>query len=293
MFDYRYHAISLAAVLIALALGVLLGVAIGDSNLVSSAKSGIVRNLQADLDSTKRQLAAVGSEQAQERAVQTDLYEIVVQNVLTSRKVGLVFLGESSQEVDNLVRAAVKQAGGDISSVVTIREPLNLQQMARSAAHTRYQALGQAPPPQGLIKEFGVRIGHQLVTGGRLLGRVQSGLLGSFNGQFGSLEGLVVMRAAPDGMTPEQAKSTGEFEAGLVTGATAAQATTVGVELSNTEPSQVPWYKAQAISSVDDLDKLSGRAALALALAGARGSWGGKSTADAPLPPPTGGQGKP
>jgi hypothetical protein len=37
MFDYRYHALSLAAVLFALALGVLIGVAIGDSNLVSSA----------------------------------------------------------------------------------------------------------------------------------------------------------------------------------------------------------------------------------------------------------------
>ncbi len=38
MFDYRYHALSLAAVLFALAVGVLIGVAIGDSNLVSSAK---------------------------------------------------------------------------------------------------------------------------------------------------------------------------------------------------------------------------------------------------------------
>ena len=48
MFDYRYHALSLAAVLFALALGVLLGVAIGDSNLVSSAKNGIVHDLNSE-----------------------------------------------------------------------------------------------------------------------------------------------------------------------------------------------------------------------------------------------------
>ncbi len=56
MFDYRYHALSLAAVLLALAVGVLLGVAIGDSNLVSSAKSGIVH----DLSSEVRARAAAG-----------------------------------------------------------------------------------------------------------------------------------------------------------------------------------------------------------------------------------------
>ena len=55
MFDYRYHAISLAAVLLALAVGVVIGVAIGDSNLVSSAKSGIVRDLSAEVGAAQRQ----------------------------------------------------------------------------------------------------------------------------------------------------------------------------------------------------------------------------------------------
>ena len=57
MFDYRYHALSLAAVLFALALGVLIGVAIGDSNLVSSAKSGIVHDLESEISAAHHQLA--------------------------------------------------------------------------------------------------------------------------------------------------------------------------------------------------------------------------------------------
>ena len=58
----------------------------------------------------------------------------------------------------------------------------------------------------------------------------------------------------------------------------------VGVELSNTEPSQVPWYKSQGISSVDDLDTLAGQAALVYALAGSHGAYGIKSSADSLLP---------
>jgi hypothetical protein len=58
----------------------------------------------------------------------------------------------------------------------------------------------------------------------------------------------------------------------------------VGVELSNTEPSQVPWYKSQGISSVDDLDALAGQGALLYALTGSHGAYGVKSNADSLLP---------
>ena len=60
MFDYRYHALSLAAVLLALAVGVLIGVAIGDSNLVSSAKNGIVHNLESEVDGERVEVVREG-----------------------------------------------------------------------------------------------------------------------------------------------------------------------------------------------------------------------------------------
>ena len=58
MFDYRYHALSLAAVLLALAVGVVIGVAIGDSNLVSSAKNGIVHDLNSEVNGARRQVGS-------------------------------------------------------------------------------------------------------------------------------------------------------------------------------------------------------------------------------------------
>lgn len=288
MFDYRYHALSLAAVLIALALGVLLGVAIGDSNLVSSAKSGAVRSLQSDLDSANSRIATLEDEQRAGATVQNDFYELAVNNQLFARKIGLVFLGSSSQHVDSLVRSAVTEAGGELSNVITVIQPLNFVALSQHAAGTQYTALAEDPQPAGLAKKFGVRIGDQIVKGGKLISHVQSTLLSSFDGQFGELQGLVVMRQPPEGSSSEAQQATGEFEAGLIAGADAAGATTVGVEMSSTEPSQIPWYKGQKLASVDDLDKLSGQAALALALAGAHGSWGMKSTADGPLPQPVG-----
>jgi hypothetical protein len=291
MFDYRYHALSLAAVLLALAVGVLIGVAIGDSNLVSSAKNGIVHNLESEVDGAQRQAGTLQTQLTAEEAFANDLYPIAVHGVLSGRNVGLVFLGGSSNRVNGLVREAVTQAGGNLATVVAIREPLDLSGLSEAASGTAYAGLATDPE---LVHKFGGLAGRQLVSGGalvnqELLSRVRGPLLSAFDGQLGKLEGLVVMRSEPAGMTPEQIQASAAFESGLVAGVTAAGVPVVGVELSNTEPSQVSWYKSQGISSVDDLDALSGQAALVYSLAGSHGAYGIKSTADSLLPAVAGG----
>ena len=49
MFDFRYHALSLVAVFMALVIGILLGIAIGDKGLISSARTDIEKSLRSDL----------------------------------------------------------------------------------------------------------------------------------------------------------------------------------------------------------------------------------------------------
>jgi Copper transport outer membrane protein, MctB len=286
MFDYRYHALSLAAVLLALTVGVVIGVAIGDSNLVSSAKNGIVHNLESEVDGAQRQAGQLHTQLSAEESFTNDLYPLAVHGLLASRNVGLVFLGGSSDRVNSLVRDAVTQAGGNLATVVAVREPLDLAGLSQAATGTHYATLATDPE---VVHKFGGLAGRQFVSGGalvnkELLSRMRSRLLSAFDGQLGKLEGLVVMRADPAGMTSEQTRASAAFESGLIAGVSAVGVPAVGVELSNTEPSQVPWYKSQGISSVDDLDALAGQTALLYALAGSQGAYGIKSSADSLLP---------
>jgi hypothetical protein len=286
VFDYRYHAISLAAVLFALALGLLIGVAIGDSNLVSSAKTGIVHNLKSEVGEARRQSGQLREKLADEEAFATRLYPLAVHELLAGRSLGLVFLGASSDRVNGLVREAVTRAGASLATVVAVREPLDLEGIAHGAAGTHYAALTSS---KALVERFGQVAGRELVSGGPLvarglLSRVRGSLLSAFDGQLGRLEGLVLMRADPTGMNTAQSEASAAFEAGLLSGVAAAGVPAVGVELKGSEPSQVPWYKGKGISSVDDLDTLAGQAALVYALRGDRGAFGVKATADSLLP---------
>jgi hypothetical protein len=286
MFDYRYHALSLAAVLFALALGVLIGVAIGDSNLVSSAKNGIVQNLNSEVSDERARAAQLQEGLSSEQAFANSLYPLAVHELLGGRSIGLVFLGGSSDQVNTLVRSTVTEAGGSLATVVAVREPLDLAGLARAAAGTHYAALAESP---ALLERFGTLAGRQLVSGGQLvarelLSRVRGSLFSAFDGQLTRLEGVVVLRAHPAAMSAEASEAAAGFESGLLAGVAAVGVPAVGVELSKTEPSQVPWYKERGLASVDDLDALAGQAALAYALAGDHGTFGSKATANTLLP---------
>ena len=286
MFDYRYHALSLAAVLFALALGVLIGVAIGDSNLVSSAKSGIVHDLNSEVSEARKQNAELQSSLADEEAFSKGLYQLAVHELLNGRSIGLLFLGSSSDQVNSLTRAAVTEAGGSLTTVVAVKEPLNLAGIAKEAAGTRYAELATST---ALLERFGELVGRQLVSGGQLVdkelvSRVKAALFSAFDGSLTHLEGLVVMRAEPKEAQSAEAEASAQFESGVLKGVAAAGVAPVGVQLTETEPTQIPWYKSQGISSVDNLNQMAGQAALAYALAGAKGAFGVSSTADSLLP---------
>lgn len=287
MFDYRYHALSLAAVLFALAVGVLIGVAIGDSNLVSSARDGIVKNLRSEVKSSQHSLEQVGEQLSEEEKLVTSFWPLAVHGVLAGKSVGLVFFGNSSDEINAAVRDGTGEAQGNVDAVVAVREPLDLAGIASAAKGTRYEQLAPAEtatPELALVKQFGVRMGKQLVAGGQLIERVRGKLLASYDGEAGKLQALAVVRSEPVNMEEGAAKAAAAFESGLIAGAVAEGVPVVGVELSSTEPSQVPWYKHEGLSSVDDVSSVGGKAALAFALAGHQGTFGSKSTAEALLP---------
>jgi hypothetical protein len=313
VFDFRYHALSLAAVLLALAVGVVIGVAIGDSNLVSSAKSGIVHDLSSEVSGAQHQAEQLRAQLTNEEAFANDLYPIAVHGLLAGHNVGLVFLGAPSNGVNGYVREAVTQAGGDLATVVAVREPLDLSGIARLAEGTRFAAIappaeeaaqatattgtsttgGEAAPRSAaegeLLEDFGAIVGKQLVSSGaqvdrELISRVRPRLLSAFDGQLGRLDGLVVLRNDPSTMSPERAKASSQFEAGLLGSVAKVGIPVVGVELSATEPSQIPWYQGKDLSSVDDLDTTAGQAALVYALTGSHGAYGTKPTADSLLP---------
>ena len=281
MLDFRYHALSLVSVFLALVLGLLLGVAIGDRGLVSSAERDVRASLRGDVRKAQAESENLRAQLDEQNKFLQEAYPLMVGSRLIGERVGVVTLGDvSDQEIGN-VRDALEATGGRLTSVVSIRTPLDLPSISTAAAGTAFQNLQVEPK---LVKRFGERIGVGYVSGGgRLLDKVHRELLASSSGALGGVDSVVVIREPRTFQKPQQ-NVLDDFEDGLMTGLSNNNGTVVGVETTDTDPSQVGWYRDHDLASVDDVDQLPGRAALVFALAGADGAFGTKSTADGLLP---------
>jgi len=282
VFDFRYHALTLVAVFMALVIGLLLGVAVGDEGLVSGAERRLRSDLRADVEAARTASRDLQSQLDVRERYEDQTYEAVVGDRLTGRRVAVLTLHQSSPATFDAVREAILPAGGEVSFVGRLRLPPDLDALAGASGGTRFEDLEDDP---ALLGAFGTRFGQQLATGGPSLDDVRRQLFASSSGELEGVEAVVVIRTAAGGRSPEEAERELDFVEGLVDGLRDFETPLAGVERTDTEPSQIDWYRDRGIPSVDNVDQIAGRAALVLVLAGGGdGAYGIKSTAEALLP---------
>jgi hypothetical protein len=286
VFDFRYHALSLVAVFLALTIGLLLGVAIGDQELVSSAREDVRGSLRDDVKEANDEAEGLRAELDERQRFERAVYPLLVGGQLQDRNIGLVFLGDPSEETIELVREALEPAGAELELVAALRQPIDLAALADLADPTRYTGLGEEPE---LVEPFGRRVGEQLVRGGQLVRDVRPALLRSFSGSVGDLDGVVVVRSATDADDEDQQAVLDTLHDAIARGLADTGVPVVGTERTDSDPSQIGWYRDRGLTSVDHLDTVAGRAALIFTLAGAEGAFGVKDEAQALLPPVVGG----
>ena len=279
MLDFRYHALSLVAVFLALGIGILLGTTIGDQ-LVSEANRDLSSSLRRDVIEARGAARSAREALDGREAFIGASFDRIAGERLRGRDVAVVSYGEIGRKVEGGVRDAVQDAGGELRSVSEIVAPPELGQLAEEVGD-RFAGLR---PEDERIPALGRRIGRALAAGDALARRLADRFPVRFRGDFVRADAIAFHRAADDDRSDDKER----FEQGLIDGLRAGGAAVVGVETLDTDPSQVGFYEDRLPANVDSVDTAGGRIALVLALTGARGSFGFKDTADAPLPEPRG-----
>jgi hypothetical protein len=282
LFSFRYHAISLVAVFLALGIGVLLGVSIGEEGIVSNARKDLENSLRGDLDDARSR----NSELRRELQIRDDFeregYPGLVGNLMPGFRIGIVAIGDLPSGYAPAVREAIQPAGAEVDSISVIRAPLPLDRLSTALKGTR---LARVDRDSDTLARFGKRLGRQLANGGSLVERVRRDVFSSSRGDYRGLDGIVWIRDR-EGLKGDEKAAEDRLETGVIEGMRSTKVEVVGIEMRDSDPSQVPLMKEQGLTTVDDLDLVAGQAALVYALLGADGQFGVKESADQLLPPP-------
>lgn len=278
-YSARYHAASLAAVFLALAIGILIGVGFGD-DIVSGTAEDLERSLESDLTDARERIDELEAELARERELGELLYPAVVGEQLQGERIALVAFGGLGDDISADIEEALEPTDATLREVAVVTEPPDVDAAIDALAGNRARraSVGEA------LEIAARRGGAALATGGPRFDALRRTLLARYSGSPGPTDAAIVVRTRPEGLSPRAAATADRLEEGLVDGLRSAGMTVVGAERSDAESSSVPAFEENGLASVDDVDLLAGRVALVLALAGAEGSFGVKETADRFLP---------
>lgn len=275
MFDLRYHVASLAAVFLALIIGILVGAGLAARTDVSGSERRVLQDRIEELQSGNQDLSAQADLLRRQRdagdAYVQATYPALMNGRLRGKRVGLLFTGQTDDGTIDAVETTLEDASGP---ALVEREALELPVNPEAVM----DALG--PQFAGLtMDEVGRRFGEEIVDGGEtpVLDALIPILVEDRRGNPSvEADAIVVAHTGVPTDAPTRL-----FLEGVYDGLAGSGVPVVGVEGTDARPSRIATYKENGISSVDSVDTQVGKLALALLLAGgAQGHYGVKTTAD-------------
>lgn len=279
-YSARYHATSLIAVFLALAIGILIGAEFGGDALTNTRRN-LEQSLVGNLQDARSRAGELSGELGRSDEFAERVYPVLTHDRLEGKRVAVVAFGGLPSGVFEAVEAALGPTGARLVGVGVLREPLDVNGLAGDLAKTRFSDLRAN---SGQLTALGTGLGRQLVIGGTLPELVRGQLFSRASGGFGALDAVIVVRDQPQDLGPVQRARAGQLETALLGGVTATRTPAVGIETTTTEPSSISFFQGNDLSTVDDVDQTAGKLAMVFAMLGSEGSFGVKSSADRLLP---------
>jgi hypothetical protein len=276
VFDLRYHVASLAAVFLALIIGILVGVGIASETSVSESDRNLleqqIADLQRERDAARDEVDLLRRQQTASAEYIERSYTAVMDGRLRGVRVALLFIGPAHPELQGAVTQTFEHAGAPaLTRMRALLMPVEPEAVTGPVESDDGATLG--------LDEIGRRLGRELVAGGETptwdaLAEVI--VEGSLGGMGEEADAVVVAHTARIDHAP-----TARFVSGLYAGVSGAGVPAVGIERTTEQPSRVAVYRGAGLSTVDSIDSALGRIALAeLLRGGPEGSYGLKSTAE-------------
>ena len=279
-YSARYHAASLAAVFLALAIGILIGSQIG-GEILDNTRKDLESSLTRDLDSARAEIEGLEQELVWANEFGGSVYPALTALRLRGERIGLLGFGSLPSRITDQVEQAIEPTSAELVAVGVVGQPPETADLSESLSGTRFAGIERRP---ALIPRYGATVGRQLITGGRIFPLTRGALMSESSGQFGKLDAVIIYRGEIEDLSAADIELSNRLDEAMINGMRTTRASLVGVEEVATDPSSVGYFQERGISSVDNVDLPAGRVSLVYALAGAQGSFGVKEGSDRLLP---------
>ncbi|TDA68897.1 MAG: hypothetical protein D9V47_06405 [Clostridia bacterium] len=286
VFDWKYHVISLAAVFLALGLGLLLGTTLLGNDVLVQQQQKVIASLENNLQSLvqenrghQEQLNALTKQLARYEEFSRSAAAFIAGQRLSGTKVAVATTAD--YPIPPEVASTLQRAGAEILSVTNFSFLTAGDQTWEAAVQEALAS--EAAEPGGEVKSLAQQVARGIAGTGQqgFLAQAQGRGLVSVSGAWGPAPDKVLIIGGsqkPGGPGEEIATALADYFLHHGIEVVAAE--------TSTARSFTRAYRSLRVTTVDNVETPPGQAALVLALAGYQGHFGVKEGADGLLPPP-------
>lgn len=285
--DFRYYISSLAAIFLALGIGIVIGGALMNNGELTKGQEQLIHNLEQEFEQLRKekktlQASLMDREIELEvlRQFNREVLPLLVDGLLKDRRIGIIQTNPTvpAALVENLA-GVLKLAGAQVPTVITFKawpDPATENSALVASLGWEEDALWPNRLLAALVAE--------VVSGdnGLVLSALQANSLIQLSAEAKTpLDTLILL----GGSFEEQTNWVDQLDLVLAKELKRTGATVAGVEPLTVHCSYIPKYKNSGLLTIDNIDTLPGQVALVLALAGGeQGHFGVKATARNLLP---------
>lgn len=282
MLDMRYHIVSLAAVFLALALGILLGPLIVEKGVLVEQQEKLISEIRKDIKELKEKNRELQKEVSQTKHFEEQVLPTLVKDELKGKKVMVLTTSPASPNLYEKVARVLIQSGAETNLVNPLFSQWGLSEVdIRKKIKTLpfLEGSGDKELEEKITERFALEVTAK--TNQELLKTLWD--LRVVNGGEGEkveelhlpAEGIVILKSDNE----KNFLSLNQIRI-LIQKFKKSKITVVGVETSQADPSYMNFYQEAGIPTVDNIDTIPGLVSLVFALRGEIGNFGVKPTAD-------------
>src|SRR5436190_12082318 len=156
-YSARYHVASLAAVFLALGIGILIGTGLG-KNVVNDTTRKLESSLKGDLESARSQASTLRGQLRQQQDFAQAVYPALTRKALAGQRLAVIALGNLDDSLQgDIERVVGRPTGARVHEFGVIREPPDLSSLNAALRGTHIHPLRRSG---GSIAKFGRHAGR-------------------------------------------------------------------------------------------------------------------------------------
>lgn len=279
--DIRYYIISLIAIFLALAIGLVAGILLVPSSAMIDQQNAMIASLEDEFKKIKEETRMVRKNLEVNLKFEKEVMPYIISDELIGENIYLINTTLTNKDIYDAIKKSLEMAGAKIAFYISFKEKIKFI-TEREKEKLKEVIASEENDTNKILQHISSRIADEMLKKNeeKIIPYLKKqGFIETRGNIIDNIQKVVII-----GGQESQENYSHIFDVPIIKNFLSSGIKVIGCETTDVKTSYIPIYKKLKITTVDNIETIPGQIALVLSLKGEEGNFGVKETAIRLLP---------